>query len=123
MDALLNRYTDADDRLAKATTDTDRAAANKDKEAALENLKAIYKLIEADSGLSPLLDKLADKPGLQPAQKQRIEDSLTRIRDKKGSFEDYSRILQNLSALVIDQLPGDSTLNERLQKILATSPK
>lgn len=114
------------------TAERQKPAANQDsakiaqleatKKGVLDDLGALFDVIEADDKLKPLLDRIPeefskDNPALRP----RFEAALGRLRGGDATLDDYSDILPRLSNLVADELPKDPTLGGRLNTILAAS--
>lgn len=112
-----------DDAKAVITKETvAKDSALKTKETALKNVKAIFKLIKDDSALSPLLDRIPEKYGKDnPQRKALLQASLSQLKEEKGEFVDYQRILMNFIGVVNEAIRKDSTLIERVEGILATN--
>jgi len=105
----------------KAKTDalTAKDTSTKARDAALANLKGTYDAIAGDPALSLLLDQIPDlDPGYSADFKARLKDSLKRLKEKKGTVEDYATIMLQVGKAVRLNLAKDATLNKRLQTIL-----
>jgi hypothetical protein len=108
---------------AKAETDKTaaeaaKAAATTARDTALGNLKGTYEAIEGDPALAPLLDKIPDLPGYSAAFKTTLQASLQRLKEKRGTVNDYALIILQVGKVARLNLSKDPTLNERLQTIL-----
>lgn len=102
----------------KTAAETAKTAATKARDTALGNLKGTYDAIEGDPALAPLLDKIPELPGFSADFKATLQASLQRLKEKKGTVDDYARIIRLVGKVVRLNLSKDPTLNERLQTIL-----
>ncbi len=99
----------------KSKAEGDKTTAKATQTEALGKLKAIFKSIEEDSELSPLLDELPEK---YPNLASKIEARLTRIRANKGTVDDYGLTILQLLGLVKDAVTDRPTVVERTKNIL-----
>jgi hypothetical protein len=100
---------------SKQTAETDKTAAQAAQKAAMDKLAAIFTSVEQDSELSPLLDQLPEK---YPNLASRINASLGRIREDKGTPDDYASIVLKVYRKVTDLVLDNPTAVERAKNIL-----
>jgi hypothetical protein len=102
---------------AKAVTDKD--AATKAMDANLSKLKGIYQAVSDDAALAPLIDKIpAEYGGSSPDFKAKLEESIARLKAKKGTFDDYALIVPKIGGVAVRNISKDPTLSDRLKTIL-----
>jgi len=106
---------------AKATAETAKTAATQAKTKQLDKMKAIYNQVADNPTLAPMLTTISTGKGIQPRQRQKIEDSLKNASENNGSFDDYQRILGNLRRVVVALVNKDPRPNEEFQKILVAN--
>lgn len=94
----------------------------KTKSDVLDDLRALFDLIQADPKLKPLLDKIPEEYGSDAADRTALAAALARIRENKNpTLDDYDTILPKLSDLISKSLTRDPSMAGRLKTILATS--
>lgn len=106
---------------AKAAAETAKATATQTKATKLQKMKTIYNQVADNPTLAKLLPTISTGAGIQPRQRQRIEDSLKNASENSGTFEDYQRVLGNLRRVVVDMVNKDPRPNDEFQKILVAN--
>ena len=110
-------------KAAAAQDKTKIAEMEKTKKDVLDDWRALFDVIQADTKLKPLLDQIPRvySEG-DPQQKQNLEDMLTRVKENKNpSLTDYDSIALKLSDLISESLSTDPSLAGRLKTILSTA--
>jgi|GEM_PF-5743179 len=105
----------------KTAAETARDKANADQAKWLEKMKSVFDKIVDNPILTPLLPTISTGKGIQPAQKEKIEESLKKAREGNGTFDDYSRVLGNLRRVVVNMINTDPAPNDELQKLLVAN--
>ena len=116
--------TDAATKIDALVAANNAAQTPADKAKVLDKVKAIFKAADESPILQPFLSTISQSsPGrtISEEQKQKIEDSLKKAREKTGSFEDYLRVLGNLRAAVVRIVDKNPIPNNELQRILTAN--
>jgi hypothetical protein len=107
----------------RATAVTDKAAAEKTMETNLAKLKGIYQGVTDDPALAPLIDKVpAEYGGDSPDLKAKLEEAIARLKEKRGTFEDYALIVPKIAGVAVRNITREPTLNERFKTVLQANP-
>lgn len=118
-DVIINNPASGAGAIAQANTDKGTAqaakvAAEAVKTKALNDFKAIFRSIEADAKLKPLIDSLpARYPNIAA-----IPGRIARMRAGTGSFADYGFTIRQFLREVVRTIPEDPTIAERTKSIL-----
>jgi hypothetical protein len=107
--------------LARTNAEKEKKDAQDEQAKLLEKMKLVFSKVADNPILAPLLPTLSTGNGIQPAQKQRIEDSLNAARGNTATFQDYQRVLGNLRRVVVDMVDKDPRPSDEFQKILVAN--
>lgn len=122
--AAVKADTDAATRIDALRAASNAAQTPADKAKVLDKMKAIFLAADDSSILHPFMSTISQSsPGMTigDEQRQRIEDSIKKARDKTGSFDDYFRVLSNLRLAVVRIVDTNPIPNNELQRILTAN--